>query len=78
MVFKILEEKNIVFIFSLVVKIGLKWLNTGIYSAQKMKFFIKYIFSECDQIYGKLQVWSRLLKKSSMENFIFCVVITVG
>ena len=34
---------------------------------QKMKFSIKDFFSKCDQI-------RRKLKKSLMENFIFCVV----
>ena len=44
------------------------------YTTQKMKFSIKDIFSKCDQIRRKLQIWSRLLKKSLMENFIFCAV----
>ena len=39
-----------------------------------MKFFIKDFFSKCDQIRGFLQIWSYLLKKSLMENLIFCVV----
>ena len=43
-------------------------------TAQKMKFSIKYIFSECDQIRRKLRIWSNLLEKSLMENFIFCAV----
>ena len=34
-------------------------------------FFIK-----CDQIRRKLRIWSHLLKKSLMENFIFCAVIS--
>ena len=38
---------------------------------QKMKFSFKDFFSECDQICRKLQIWSQLLKKSLMENFIF-------
>ena len=42
--------------------------------AQKMKFSIKGIFSKCDQIHRKLQIWSLLLKKSLMEKFIFCAV----
>ena len=42
----------------------------------KMKFSIKYFFSKCDQICRKLWVWSHLLKKSLMENFIFCAVFT--
>ena len=41
---------------------------------QKMKFYIKDFFSECDQIRRKLRIWSHSLKKSLMENFIFCVV----
>ena len=39
-----------------------------------MKFSIKDFFSKCDQIRRKLRIWSHLLKKSSMENFIFCAV----
>ena len=46
------------------------------YTAQKMKFSIKDFISKCDQIRRKLRTWSHLLKKSLMENFIFCVVIT--
>ena len=42
--------------------------------AQKMKFSIKGFFSKCDQIRRKLRIWSHLLKKSLMENFIFCEV----
>ena len=38
---------------------------------QKMKFSIKDFFSKCDQIRRKLRIWSHLLKKSLMENFIF-------
>ena len=39
-----------------------------------MKFSIKDFFSKCDQTDRKLRVWSDLLKKSLMENFIFCTV----
>ena len=39
-----------------------------------MKFSIKDFFSKCDQIYWKLRIWSRLLKKFLMENFIFRAV----
>ena len=45
-------------------------LNT----AQKMKFSIKDFFSKCDQIGSFLRIWSHLLKKSLMENFIFWAV----
>ena len=40
-----------------------------------MKFSIKDFFSKCDQIRSVLRIWSHLLKKSIMENFIFCAVI---
>ena len=43
-------------------------------TAQKMKFSIKTFFSKCDQIRIFLPIWSHLLKKSLMENFIFCAV----
>ena len=43
-------------------------------TAQKMKFFIKDFLSKCDQIRRNLRIWSHLLKKSLMENFIFCAV----
>ena len=35
-----------------------------------MKFSIKDFFSKCDQIRSFLRIWSHLLKKSLMENFI--------
>ena len=43
-------------------------------TAQKMKFSIKDFFSKCDQIPRFMRIWSHLLKKSLMENFIFCAV----
>ena len=43
-------------------------------TAQKMKFSIKDFYSKCDQIHSFLQIWSHLLKKSLIENFIFCAV----
>ena len=39
-----------------------------------MKFSIKAFFSKCDQIHRKRRIWSHLLKKSLMKNFIFCAV----
>ena len=42
-------------------------------SAQKMKFSIKDFLSKCDR--RKLWIWSQLLKKSLMENFVFFVSI---
>ena len=43
-------------------------------TAQKLKFSIKDFFSKCDKIRRKMRIWSHLLKKSLMENFIFCAV----
>ena len=45
-------------------------------TAQRMKFSIKHFFSECDQIRSFLRIWSHLLKKLLMENFVFCAVET--
>ena len=47
----------------------------ALFTAQKMKFSIKDFFSKCDQIHRRLRIWSHLLKKSLMENFIFYAVI---
>ena len=41
-----------------------------------MKFCIKDLFSKCDQIRSYLRIWSHLLKKSLMQNFLFCAVKT--
>ena len=49
--------------------------GTSCYTEQKMKFSIKDFFSKCDQIRRKLPIWSHLLKKSLIENFIFCAVL---
>ena len=46
-----------------------------VYTTQKNKFSTKDFFSKCDQIRCFLRIWSHLLKKSLMENFIFGVVI---
>ena len=37
-----------------------------------MKFSIKDFFSKCDEIRSFLRCRLNLLKKSLMENFIFC------
>ena len=39
-----------------------------------MAFSIKDFFSKCDQIRRFLWIWSHLLKKSLMGNFIFSIV----
>ena len=48
--------------------------RTSRINTQKMKFSIKGFFSKCDQIRSFLRIWSHLLKKFLMENFIFCAV----
>ena len=43
-----------------------------------MKFSINDFFSKYDQIRSFLRIWSHVLKKSLMENFIFfaaCVAV---
>ena len=55
--------------------LALRSLNTS--TAQKMKFSIKDLLSKCDQIRRNLRIWSNLLKKSLMENLIFCAVSTL-
>ena len=40
-------------------------------NAQEMKFSNKDFFGKGDQIYRKLRIWSHLVKRSFMENFIF-------
>ena len=39
-----------------------------------MKFFIKDCFSKHDQTQSSLRIWLQLLKRSLMENLIFCAV----
>ena len=48
------------------------------FTAQKTKFSIKNFFSKRDEIHRRLRIWWHLLKKSLMENFIFCAVTAVG
>ena len=48
--------------------------NIIIITAQKMKFSNKDFFSKCDHIRSFLRMWSHLLQKSLMWNFIFCAV----
>ena len=52
-----------------------------LYGTAQKKFFIKYFFNKCDQIRSFLRIWLRLLKKSLLENLIFCTVwfyVSVG
>ena len=39
-----------------------------------MKLFIEEFFNTCEQIRRKLLDWSHWLKKSLIENFIYCTV----
>ena len=43
-------------------------------TAQKVKFFMKDFNSKFEQIGSFLRIWSYLLKKPLIENFIFCAV----
>ena len=79
-------EKNGIYLFS-IISFLYRWLHVSTYWAykrentdilvltlhytQKMKFSIKDYFSKCDQIRIFLRIWSRLLKKSLTESFIF-------
>ena len=48
--------------------------RTTSFTAQKVQFFIKDFVSKWGQIHSFLRIWSHLLKKSLIENFIFCSV----
>ena len=41
-----------------------------------MKFSIRDFFSKYDQIRSFLWIWSHLLKKALMENFVFCAALS--
>ena len=43
-----------------------------------MKFLIKDFFGKCDQIRSFLRIWLHLVKKSLIENAIFCAVNVMG
>ena len=47
-------------------------------TAQKMKFCIKDFFSKCDPIRSFLRIRSHLLKKSLIQNLIFCAVRAIS
>ena len=50
--------------------------KTGlIITKPKAKCSLNDFFTKCDQTCRKLRIWSHLLTKSLMENFIFCAVI---
>ena len=68
---KVLVDINYLFVWN-ILTICL-WKSRTI-ATQKMKFPIKDFFSKCDQIRSFLRIWSHLLRKSLMENNIFCAV----
>ena len=43
-------------------------------TVQKMKSSFVDIYNKCGQICSFLRIWLHLVKKSLIENFIFCVV----
>ena len=49
-------------------------LIKSFHCTKKNEISIKDLFSKCNQIRRKQQIWSHLLKKSLMENLIFCAV----
>ena len=58
-----------------------KWWNSCYYKSLQTPFKgqaallqLKDFLSKCDQIRSFLRIWSHLLKKSLMKNFIFCAV----
>ena len=70
----IFDKSNIQYL-SRYTKTDMKILqHIRLHTAQKMGFSSKDFFCKCDQISSFLQIWSHLLKKSLIENFIFCAV----
>ena len=59
-----------IIIFVIKKNIVLFLILIAAFTAQKIKFSIKSFFSKCDQILSKLPIWSHLLTKSLMKNFI--------
>ena len=51
-------------------------VECGSVTAEKTKLSIKNFFSKCDQIRSFLRIYSHLLNKSLMENFIFVQCVT--
>ena len=56
-------------------KCEMKIVRCNYYTAQNIKFSMKDFLSTCDPIRSFLRIWSHLMNKSLMENFIFCSVL---
>ena len=52
----------------------MKWSFEVKFWNEKINFSINDFSRKCDQIRWKLRIWSHLLEKSLMENFIFRAV----
>ena len=65
--------KVINFVFKSKVRKHIGFSKTYIYHCTKNEVFHKDFFSKCDHLQFPA-IWSHLLKKSLMENFIFCAV----
>ena len=61
---------------NILTDIFLRFEPPGNLHCKKIEFSIKDFFSKRSQICRKLWLWSHLLKKTLMENFIFCAVLT--
>ena len=71
----LLEKSTVIFAKKLYYHRSLTGSSIRLFTpCTKMKFSIEDFFSKCYQINRKLRIWSCLLKKSLMENFIFCAL----
>ena len=73
--YRLIHFSDLLFTYSLIQIFPLTAQFYETFTAQKMKFSNKDFFSKCDQIRSFLRICSHLLKKSVMENFIFCEVL---
>ena len=72
---KNVSKQTIIKVFNLGIILNrIKNFAKNHFTAQKPQLSVKDFFSKCDQICS-FTVWSHLLKKYLMGNFIFCAVI---
>ena len=63
----------------LLISLSISWMfEWTIYTTQKTKFSIKNFCSKSDHMHCSLRIWSHLLEKSLIGNFLFCAVIIVA